>query len=82
MAAKVKRDRGTTRLSRKNQVTLPVAALAAARVSQGDKLRVSAKGDGQILLERFVDPLEEFVGSIPGLAAATQLQKLRDEWGR
>ena len=34
------------------------------------------------LLERFVDPLEEFVGSIPGLAAATQLQKLRDEWGR
>jgi hypothetical protein len=45
-------------------------------------LRVSAKGDGQILLERFIDPLDEFAGSIPGLAAATQLEKLRDEWGR
>jgi bifunctional DNA-binding transcriptional regulator/antitoxin component of YhaV-PrlF toxin-antitoxin module len=82
MAAKVKRARGTTRLSRKNQVTLPVAALSAAHVSQGDQLRVSAKGNGRILLERFVDPLDEFAGSIPGLAAATQLEKLRDEWGR
>jgi hypothetical protein len=82
MAAKVKRERGTTRLSRKNQVTLPVAALNAARVSQGDQLRVSAKGNGRILLERLVDPLDEFAGAIPGLAAATQLEKLRDEWGR
>lgn len=82
MPGKVKRGRGTTRLSRKNQVTIPVAALAAAHVSQGDELRVSAKGDGRILLERSVDPLDEFAGSIPGLAAATQLEKLRDEWGR
>jgi bifunctional DNA-binding transcriptional regulator/antitoxin component of YhaV-PrlF toxin-antitoxin module len=82
MVAKVKRTRGTTRLSRKNQVTLPVAALAAAHVSQGDELRVSAKGDGRILLERSVDPLDDFAGSVPGLAAATQLQKLRAEWGR
>jgi antitoxin component of MazEF toxin-antitoxin module len=82
MLAKVKRERGTTRLSRKNQVTLPVAALTAAHVVQGDQLRVSAKGDGRILIERFVDPLDEFAGSIPGLAAATQLEKLRDEWGR
>ena len=82
MVAKVKRHRGTTRLSRKNQVTLPVAALTAAHVSQGDELRVSAKGDGRILLERFVDPLDELAGSIPGLAAATQLEKLRDEWDR
>lgn len=84
MATKVKqgRSRGTTRLSRKNQVTLPVAALTAAHVSRGDVLRVSAKGDGRILLERSADPLDEFAGSIPGLAAATQLEKLRDEWGR
>ncbi len=82
MVAKVKRARGTTRVSRKNQVTLPIATLAAAHVSQGDKLRVSAKGDGRILLERFADPLDEFAGSVPGLAAATQLEELRDEWGR
>ncbi len=82
MATKVKRARGTTRVSRKNQVTLPVAALTAARVSAGDELRVSAKGDGRILLERSIDPLDEFVGSVPGLAAATQLEALRDEWDR
>ena len=82
MVRKVKRVRGTTRLSRKNQVTIPVAALAAANVAPGDELRVSSKGDGRILLERSVDPLDAFAGSIPGLAAATQLEKLRDEWGR
>ena len=82
MREKVKRRRGTTRLSRKNQVTIPVAALAAANISQGEELRVTAKGDGRILLERAVDPLDEFAGSIPGLTAATQLEKLRDEWGR
>lgn len=63
-------------------MTLPVAALAAAHVSQGDELRVSAKGDGRILLERAFDPLDEFAGAIPGLAAATQLEKLRAEWDR
>jgi bifunctional DNA-binding transcriptional regulator/antitoxin component of YhaV-PrlF toxin-antitoxin module len=82
MVAKVKRVRGKTRLSRKNQVTIPVAALTAAHVSQGDEFRVSAKGDGRILLERFIDPLDEFAGSVPGLAAATQLEKLREEWGQ
>ncbi|MGH7761470.1 MAG: AbrB/MazE/SpoVT family DNA-binding domain-containing protein [Candidatus Dormibacteraceae bacterium] len=84
MSTKVKRgrSRGTTRLSRKNQVTLPIAALAAAHISQGDVLRVSAKGDGRILLQRSVDPLDEFAGSIPRLAAATQLEKLRDEWAQ
>jgi len=51
-------------------------------VSQGDELRVRANGEGRILLERSVDPLDEFVGAVPGLSAATQLDKLRDEWGR
>ena len=63
-------------------MTLPVAALAAAHLARGDELRVTAKGDGRILLERAVDPLDEFAGTIPGLAAATQLEKLRDEWAR
>ena len=82
MIQKVKRARGTTRVSSKNQITLPVAALKAARVSQGDELRVQANGDGRILLERSSDPLEEFVGAVPGLSTATQLDKLRDEWAR
>lgn len=82
MTIKVKRVRGTTRVSRKNQVTLPVAALSAAHVSPGDELTVRAKGDGRILLERSVDQLDELAGAIPGLSAATDLETLRDEWGR
>src|SRR5207245_10618764 len=82
MSQKVKRVRGTTRVSRKNQITLPVAALKAARVSQGDELRVQANGDGRILLERSSDPLEEFVGAVAGLSAAPHLYELRGESGR
>jgi bifunctional DNA-binding transcriptional regulator/antitoxin component of YhaV-PrlF toxin-antitoxin module len=83
MALRVKRRRsGITRLSRKNQVTLPVAALTAARVKPGDDLRVQVEGDGRIVLLRDHDPLDQFVGSIPGLTAAADLQALREEWER
>ena len=80
--AKVKRKRGTTRLSRKNQVTLPVAALARAHLRPGDEVRVDVEAPGRITLVRAHDPLDEFVGRLRGLSAATDLQTLRDEWER
>ncbi len=76
------RRRGRTRVSRKNQVTLPVASLAEAGVKPGDELLVRVEGDGRILLLRDHDPLDDFAGSIPGLAAATDLEALREEWER
>ncbi len=83
MAGAVKgRRRGTTRVSSKNQVTLPVAVLAEVHVGPGDNLRVEADGDGRIVLVREHDPLDEFIGAIPGLEAAVDLQALRDEWER
>ena len=86
MADKVKekgrRRRSVTRVSSKNQVTLPVAALAKARVHAGDQLFVEVSGDGRITLIRDHDPLDDVAGSVPGLSAATDLQSLRDEWGR
>jgi bifunctional DNA-binding transcriptional regulator/antitoxin component of YhaV-PrlF toxin-antitoxin module len=92
MTAAVKRDgeakhpvRKTT-VSSKNQVTLPVAVLAAAHVASGDVLRVKAVEDGVILLERYRDPrlelFEQLAGSMPGLSAETNLEALRDEWER
>lgn len=88
MAAKVKRLKQTsprrknvTRVSRKNQVTLPVAALAKARVKPGDRLMVEASGDGRILLVREHDVLDDFVGAVPGLSRSN-LERLRDEWER
>jgi len=69
-------------VSSKHQVTLPVAALAEAHIGVGDELRVEVVGDGTLRLIRDVDPLEALIGSAPGLSAATNLQKLRDEWQR
>jgi bifunctional DNA-binding transcriptional regulator/antitoxin component of YhaV-PrlF toxin-antitoxin module len=70
------------RLSRKNQITIPVAVLKVARVGPGDEMHVEAADDGRIVLTRTRDPLDEFVGDLPGLSEATNLQQLRDEWER
>ncbi|MGH3545600.1 MAG: AbrB/MazE/SpoVT family DNA-binding domain-containing protein [Mycobacteriales bacterium] len=75
-----------TKVSRKNQITLPVAALADAHVSPGDVLRVEVVSDGVFRLIRDSDPwleaFNKFVGSMPGLSAATNLEELRNEWER
>jgi bifunctional DNA-binding transcriptional regulator/antitoxin component of YhaV-PrlF toxin-antitoxin module len=91
MATAVKRDvdeppARTTKVSRKNQITLPVAAMAAAQVQVGDILRVEVVEEGVFRLVRQEDPFwsafNELAGSAPGLAAATDLESLRDEWER
>jgi bifunctional DNA-binding transcriptional regulator/antitoxin component of YhaV-PrlF toxin-antitoxin module len=78
--AKVKGRR--TRLSSKNQVTIPVRVLLAAHVQTGDELLVEAEADGRIVIMRERDPLDEFIGDIPGLSKATNLDELRQEWER
>jgi bifunctional DNA-binding transcriptional regulator/antitoxin component of YhaV-PrlF toxin-antitoxin module len=82
MVAEVKGRRGVTRVSRKNQVTLPVAALRQAHISPGDELRVTVDEQGRLVLTPFEDPLEALIGSAPGLSAVADLEALRDEWAR
>lgn len=88
MATAVKKHDGatppprTTKVSSKNQITLPVAALAAAHVNQGDILRVEVEGDGVFRLVRVRDPFYELAGSMPGLAEVANLEELRNEWER
>jgi len=55
MTVGVKRER-TTKVSSKNQVTLPVAALRAAGVGPGDVLVVEVVSDGVFRLARQRDP--------------------------
>ena len=71
-----------TKVSRKNQVTLPVAAMAAAEVVAGDVLRVEVEAEGVFRLVRERDPLDAVIGSMPGLSAATNLEMVRAEWDR
>jgi bifunctional DNA-binding transcriptional regulator/antitoxin component of YhaV-PrlF toxin-antitoxin module len=51
------RRRGHTRLSAKNQATIPVAALRQAGLKPGDALRVEAAGAGRIVLSRVEETL-------------------------
>ena len=67
-------------MSRKNQVTLPVDALAIAGVGPGDSLMVEAKTSGEIILRREEDPLERYFGSMTGMFPPDYLHDLRDEW--
>jgi bifunctional DNA-binding transcriptional regulator/antitoxin component of YhaV-PrlF toxin-antitoxin module len=73
-----RRDR--TRISSKNQITLPLDALASAGLSSGDVLRVATDGPGRIILTRDPDPVTSFAGRLTGVYGPGYLDELRDEW--
>jgi bifunctional DNA-binding transcriptional regulator/antitoxin component of YhaV-PrlF toxin-antitoxin module len=79
-AAPRKRRNGHTRLSAKNQATIPVQALRDAGLRPGDELRVTADGPGRLILEREDDPLERAFGALHGVYPPGYLAKLRAEW--
>ena len=74
------RRNGYTRLSVKNQATIPVQALRDAGLQPGDELRVTADGPGRLILEREDDPLERAFGSLHGVYPPGYLERLRAEW--
>jgi bifunctional DNA-binding transcriptional regulator/antitoxin component of YhaV-PrlF toxin-antitoxin module len=82
MARNVKnpRRRGTTAISSKHQVTIPVDAMQEAGLRPGDRLRARAEGSGKVVLQREVDPLEAFLGTLTGVYEDFDLDALRDEW--
>ena len=74
------RQRGQTRLSAKNQATIPVAALRRAGLKPGDELRVEAAGAGRIVLTRVEEAIAAYAGRLTGVYPKGSLQKLRREW--
>jgi bifunctional DNA-binding transcriptional regulator/antitoxin component of YhaV-PrlF toxin-antitoxin module len=75
-----RRRRGRTTVSSKNQVTLPVDALARAGLATGDQLAVEVRGPGELVLRRVVDPVERYSGTLTGIYEPDELDRLRDEW--
>jgi bifunctional DNA-binding transcriptional regulator/antitoxin component of YhaV-PrlF toxin-antitoxin module len=74
------RQRGSTRISAKNQATIPVQAMREAGLKAGDVVRVVADGRGRIVLEHQVNVIERHAGSLPDVYPAGELNALRDEW--
>jgi bifunctional DNA-binding transcriptional regulator/antitoxin component of YhaV-PrlF toxin-antitoxin module len=74
------RRRGYTRVSAKNQVTIPVDALARAGLHAGDRLRAEVRGPGEIALVREIDPLSRFSGALTDVYPAGELEEMRREW--
>lgn len=74
------RRRGATRISSKNQVTLPVDALKATGLEIGDLLVARPDGPGRIVLERQLDVVTQFCGVLTEVYADDEVERLRSEW--
>jgi bifunctional DNA-binding transcriptional regulator/antitoxin component of YhaV-PrlF toxin-antitoxin module len=70
------------RISTKNQVTLPVAAMRAAGVRTGDEVTIRAAGDGELVVAVRGTRVRRHAGIASGIYAAGELDRLRDEWER
>jgi hypothetical protein len=57
-----------------------MAAVTAAGLRTGDRLRAEAKGRGRILLVRQEDPIARHTGALTGVYRRRELDELRDEW--
>jgi bifunctional DNA-binding transcriptional regulator/antitoxin component of YhaV-PrlF toxin-antitoxin module len=75
-----KRRKGFTRISAKNQATIPVQALKDAGLKPGDEVRVVVAGRGRVVLERDTNVVERHAGSLRRVYAPDEVETLRDEW--
>lgn len=75
-----KRQRGTTRISSKHQVTIPADALRGAGLEVGERVVARVEGPGRVVLERAEDVLAHYAGRLTGVYERDELQRLRDEW--
>jgi bifunctional DNA-binding transcriptional regulator/antitoxin component of YhaV-PrlF toxin-antitoxin module len=83
MAKEVKKKQSVARcrISSKNQITIPVAALRTAGFAAGDVVRVEASGAGQVVLTKLDELVDRYSGALQtGGRLREQAQALRDEW--
>lgn len=72
-----------SRISSKNQVTLPVDELRAAGLAAGDEIRIRATGRGALVVEAPQSVVDRFAGVFDrSVYPDGYLQRLRDEWER
>lgn len=82
-AAAIKTRKGrttTTRLSSKNQVTLPVEIIRKAGFKVGDSINCTVNEQGKIELSIPANPMLQFAGMFSGLYEGFDLRADRDSW--
>lgn len=71
-----------SRVSSKNQVTLPVEAMRAAGLHPGDEVTIRPIGDGEVVVALRGSRVRRHSGIATGIYPAGELDRLRDEWQR
>jgi bifunctional DNA-binding transcriptional regulator/antitoxin component of YhaV-PrlF toxin-antitoxin module len=68
-----------SRISSKNQVTLPVEALKRAGLKVGDEIAIEAEGADRIVVRRASSDVESAIGVFDGLYEPGYLESLRSD---
>jgi AbrB family looped-hinge helix DNA binding protein len=68
-----------SRISRKNQVTIPVAALEEAGLHPGEQVTVEPAGDGELRVRRSTLTFESSFGALTGTYPSGYLAQLDAE---
>jgi AbrB family looped-hinge helix DNA binding protein len=71
-----------SKVSSKNQVTIPVEAMRAAGLQAGDEVAVRPNGEGEIVIATRGSRVRRHAGIATGIYKDGELQQLRDEWKR
>lgn len=70
------------KVSSKNQVTLPVAAMREAGLRPGDEVTVRPVGDGEVLVAARGSRVRRHAGIANGIYEHRERERQRDEWER
>jgi AbrB family looped-hinge helix DNA binding protein len=70
------------RISTKNQITIPVAALDEVGLHAGERVTVEPAGDGQLRIRRATTTFEDAFGTLTGTYPAGYLEQLDAEDAR
>jgi len=67
------------RISTKNQITIPVAALEEVGLRAGEQVTIEPSGDGELRVRRSVGTFEDAFGALTGAYPAEYLARLDAE---
>jgi AbrB family looped-hinge helix DNA binding protein len=67
------------RISTKNQITIPVAALEEVGLRAGEQVTIEPSGDGELRIRRSTGSFEEAFGALTGIYPPAYLVRLDAE---